>query len=204
MSEESIKLRKESEARRSYRKFLKCNIDKSTIEDWIMTASTAPSGANKQPWYFCVVTDDKIKRIIREQAEKIEESFYKEKISDEWREDLKPLKTNWSKPFLTEASCLIVIFKENYKVNSEGKKEKNYYVNESVGIAIGLLINAIRNSGYESLTYTPAPMMFLKKIFNRPEGESPVMILVVGKGDPSYELPCIKKKTIQEVAKFYN
>ena len=203
MSEESKKLREESETRRSYRKFLRDKIDKATIEDWIMTASTAPSGANKQPWYFCVVTDEKMKRSIREEAEKIEESFYKEKISDEWRQDLKHLKTNWSKPFLTEAPCLIVIFKENYKVNSNGEKQKNYYVNESVGIAIGLLINAIRNSGYKSLTYTPAPMLFLKKMFNRPEGESPVMILVVGKGDPKYELPCIRKKTIEEVAKFY-
>lgn len=203
MSEKSKELREESEKRRSYRKFLPDAIDKETIEDWLMTASTAPSGANKQPWYFCVITDEEIKGNIRKEAEKIEESFYEEKISEEWREDLKPLKTNWKKPFLTEAPCLIIIFKEVYKVNNSGLKEKNYYPNECACLATGLLINAIRHSGYRSLTYTPAPMGFLKKMFNRPEGESAVMILAVGKGDPSYKLPDIKRKSIEEIAEFY-
>ncbi len=203
MSERSRALRKESELRRTYRKFLPENIDRETIEDWLMTASTVPSGANKQPWFFCVVTDEEMKKKIREEAEKVEEIFYREKISEEWRSDLKALKTNWSKPFLTEAPCLIVIFKEFYKTMESGEKEKNYYVNESAGLAIGLLINAIRDSGYHSLTYTPAPMTFLKDMFKRPEGESPVMLLAVGKADSSYELPDIKRKTIEEIAKFY-
>ncbi|WP_461205960.1 nitroreductase family protein [Clostridium sp. DL1XJH146] len=203
MSDKSKELRIESEKRRSYRKFTSEVIDRETIEDWLMTASTAPSGANKQPWYFCVVTDDNMKETIREEAEKIEETFYKEKISDEWRKDLKILKTNWSKPFLTEAPCLIVVFKELYKVNGADEKEKNYYVNESVGLATGLLINAIRHSGYKSLTYTPAPTTFLKKLFNRPEGETAVMILAVGKGDSTFELPSITKKTIEEIAEFH-
>ena len=178
-------------------------IDRETIEDWLMTASTAPSGANKQPWHFCVVTSEQVKMQIREEAEKIEEIFYKEKISDEWRKDLSSLKTNWSKPFLTQASCLIVIFKELYKVLDNGQKEKNYYVNESSGLAIGFLINAIRNSGYHSLTYTPAPMTFLKDMFKRPEGETPVMILAVGRADKNYELPDIKRKTLDEIADFF-
>jgi len=203
MSEKSKILRMESELRRTYRKFLPETIDRETIEDWIMTASTAPSGANKQPWHFCVVIDEKMKRKIREEAEKVEEIFYKEKISDEWREDLKVLKTNWSKPFLTEASCLFVIFKEFYKTNKNGEKDKNYYVNESVGLAVGLLINAVRDSGYHSLTYTPAPMTFLKDLFQRPQGETPVMILAVGKADTTYDLPSIERKTIEEVADFY-
>jgi nitroreductase len=203
MSERSRALRKQSELRRSYRKFLPERIDRETIEDWLMIASTAPSGANKQPWFFCVVTDDEMKMKIREEAEKVEEVFYREKISDEWRKDLEVLKTNWSKPFLTEAPCLIVIFKEFYKTMDNGQKDKNYYVNESAGLAIGLLINAIRDSGYHSLTYTPAPMTFLKDMFKRPGGESPVMILSVGKTDESYELPDIKRKTINEIAKFY-
>ena len=203
MSERSRKLRKESELRRTYRKFLPEKIDRETIEDWLMTASTAPSGANKQPWFFCVVTDEEIKLKIRQEAEKIEEVFYTEKISQEWRKDLKALKTNWSKPFLSQAPCLIVIFKEFYKTTEKGQKDKNYYVNESVGLAIGLLINAIRDSGYHSLTYTPAPMNFLKEMFNRPEGESPVMILSVGKTDETYQLPDIKRKTLSEIAKFY-
>ena len=145
MSERSRVLRKESELRRTYRKFLPERIDRETIEDWLMIASTAPSGANKQPWFYCVVTDDEMKMKIRAEAEKVEEVFYKEKISDEWRKDLKALKTDWSKPFLSEAPCLIVVFKEFYKTMANGEKDKNYYVNESVGLAIGLLINAVRD-----------------------------------------------------------
>jgi len=203
MSERSRALRKESEARRTYRKFLPERIDRETIEDWLMIASTAPSGANKQPWFYCVVTDDKMKMKIREEAEKVEEVFYKEKISDEWRKDLEELKTDWSKPFLSEAPCLIVIFKEFYRTMENGQKEKNYYVNESVGLAVGLLINAIRDSGYHSLTYTPAPMNFLKDMFKRPEGETPVMILAVGKKDERYDLPEINRKAVNEIAEFY-
>lgn len=203
MSAKSKELREQSNQRRSFRKFIGSNIERETIEDWLMTASSAPSGANKQPWYFCVVTDDQKKAKIREEAEHIEEAFYREKITDEWREDLSVLKTGWQKPFLTEASCLIVIFKEMYVVNKEGIKEKNYYVNESVGLATGLLINAIRHSGYRSLTYTPAPMTFLKKMFGCPEGMSATMILAVGKPDVSYELPEIKRKSLEEIAEFY-
>jgi len=203
MSERSRALRKESETRRTYREFLPEGIDRETIEDWLMIASTAPSGANKQPWFFCVVTDDGMKMKIREEAERVEEVFYREKISDEWRKDLKALKTDWSKPFLSQAPCLIVIFKEFYKSMKNGQKEKNYYVNESVGLAAGLLINAIRDSGYHSLTYTPAPMTFLKDMFARPEGESPVMILAVGKKDDSYSLPAIERKSIDEIAEYY-
>lgn len=203
MSERSRVLRKQSELRRTYRKFLPERIGRETTEDWLMIASTAPSGANKQPWFFCVVTDEEMKMKIREEAEKVEEVFYREKISDEWRKDLKVLKTDWSKPFLSQAPCLILIFKEFYKTMENGQKDKNYYVNESAGLAIGLLINAIRDSGYHSLTYTPAPMTFLKDMFKRPEGETPVMILSVGKTDESYELPDIKRKTINEIAEFY-
>lgn len=203
MSNKSRTLREASEKRRSYREFLPDPIERATIKDWLMTASSAPSGANKQPWFFCVVRDPVLKKKIRDEAEKIEKAFYEEKISDEWREDLKELKTNWHKEFLTEAPCLILVFKEMYKVTPDGLKEKNYYVNESVGLAMGLLINAIRDSDYHSLTYTPAPMTFLKTMFKRPEGESPVMVLAVGKGDPNFDLPDIRKKTVEEIATFY-
>lgn len=204
MSKKSKKLKIDSEKRRSYRKFSREKIDNETIQDWLMTASTAPSGANKQPWFFCVVTNQSLKEQIRNKAEEIEASFYKDIISDEWRDDLKKLNTNCNKPFLTDAPCLIIIFKEMYKIDEEGAKEKNYYVNESVGLATGLLINAIRDSGYQSLTYTPAPMIFLKEMFGRPSGEQPVMILAVGKGDPEFELPDIKRKKIGDISKFYN
>jgi nitroreductase len=203
MSEKSMKLKNESVKRRSYRSFLPEKIDKETIEDWLMTASSAPSGANKQPWFFCVVTDEVIKSKVREEAEKIEKEFYEKKISEKWREDLKSLKTDYQKNFLTEASCLIVIFKEVYRINELNIKETNYYPTECVGLATGLLINAIRDSGYSSLTYTPAPSIFLKKLFNRPIGEMAVMILAVGKANSDYQLPELRKKTINEIAKFY-
>jgi len=203
MSEKSKVLRIESEKRRSYRSFLPFDIDKKTIEDWLMIASTAPSGANKQPWFFVVVSDDDMKLKVRKEAEKIEKEFYENKISEQWRDDLEALKTDYNKQFLTEASCLIVIFKEVYKLNDQNTKEMNYYSTECVGLATGLLINAIRDSGFNSLTYTPAPSIFLKKLFNRPEGEMPFMILAVGKANPSYELPKITKKSINEISKFY-
>lgn len=203
MSKASKALLEESKKRRSYRKFLPEKIDMEIINDCIMTAATGPNGADKQPWHFCVVTSDQKKAEIRKASEAIEKTFYEEKISDEWRKDLKKLDVDHSKPFLTEAPCLITIFKEFYSLDEAGNKDMNYYVNESVGIAIGLLINALRNAGYTSLTYTPAPMMFLRDILGRPEGETPVMVLVVGKADPSFELPILKKKPLDEIASYF-
>lgn len=200
MSELSKKLLEESKLRRTYRKFLSNPVDIDTIKDCIMTAGTAPNGANKQPWHFTIVTDENMKNKIREESEKIEKEFYENKISNEWKADLEKLTLSYKKPFLTEAPCLIVIFKEMYKELENGKKDVNYYVNESSGIALGFLINALRNSGYASLTYTPAPMNFLRDLLNRPKGEIPVMILVVGKPDPSYELPKLNKKSFEEIA----
>lgn len=192
----------ESRQRRTYRKFLPEPLDMDVIRDCIRTAGTAPSGADKQPWHFTVVTDPEMKRKIRTEAEKVEQDFYANKISKEWREDLKKLSTNWEKPFLTEAPCLIVIFKEFYRILPDGTKDMNYYVNESAGIATGFLINALRNAGYASLTYTPAPPAFLRTLLNRPEGETPVMVLCTGRPDPSYELPVLKKKELEEIADF--
>lgn len=193
----------ESRLRRTYRKFLPDMVDLNVIRNCIMTAATAPSGADKQPWHFCVITDPALKQNIRREAELVERTFYEEKISDAWRQDLKKLKTGSEKPFLTEAPCLIAIFKEQYRILEDGSRDMNYYVNESIGIAIGFLINAVRNAGYASLTYTPAPPAFLRTLLNRPEGETPVMILCVGKPDPSYELPVLKKKSLEEVCDFF-
>ena len=172
-----------------------------TIKNCIMTAGTAPSGANKQPWKFIIITDQEMKNKIREKSEEIEKEFYNKKISSEWQDDLNKFKLNWEKQFLSEAPCLIVIFKEFYKELRNGELDKNYYVNESVGISIGFLINALHNSGYASLTYTPAPMLFLRDLLERPEGETPVMVLAVGKPSPNYELPKITKKSFDEIAK---
>lgn len=198
----SKELLEESRKRRTYRSFLEEPVDLEVIKDCILTAGTAPSGADKQPWHFCVVTDPEMKKKIREQAEEVEKEFYANRISDEWRADLAKLKTNWEKPFLTQAPCLIVIFKEFYRTLPDGTKDKNYYVPESIGISIGFLINAIRNAGYASLTYTPAPPAFLSDLLGRPEGETPVMVLCVGKPDPDFELPKLRKKTLEEIATF--
>ena len=203
MPEKSKQLLEESRIRRTYRQFLDEAINIDVIKNCLMTAATAPNGADKQPWHFCVVTDPEMKEKIRTESEKIEKTFYEEKISDEWQADLNKLKVDWHKPFLTESPCLIVIFKEFYKVLPNGNKDKNYYVPESVGIASGLLINALRNTGYVSFTYTPAPPTFLRTLLGRPEGETAMMVLCVGKADPTYELPILKKKTLNEIASFF-
>ena len=203
MTKRSEQLLSESKKRRTYRQFLKEPINLEIIKNCIMTAGTAPSGADKQPWHFCVVTDPAMKEKIRTEAEKIEKTFYEEKISADWQADLDKLNISYEKPFLTEAPCLVVIFKEFYQLLADGSKDKNYYVTESVGIATGLLINALRDSGYASLTYTPAPPTFLRDLLNRPEGETAMMVLCVGKPDPDYALPKLKKKTLEEIASFY-
>ena len=196
----SKELLEESRQRRSYRQFSTEPVDLEVIKDCVLTAGTAPSGANMQPWHFTIVTDPAKKAEIRTAAEQVEEEFYREKISDQWRDDLKVLKVNSEKPFLTQAPCLIVIFKELYRLGENGEKLPNYYVPESCSIAIGLLINALRNAGYVSLTYTPAPPMFLRDVVGRPENESPVMVLAVGKKDPDYVLPPIGRKSFEEIA----
>lgn len=200
MSEISKMLLEKSKKRRTYREFLEEPVDIEIIKDCIMTAATAPSGADKQSWHFSIVVDPAMKKKIREESEKIEKEFYELKITKEWQEDLNKLTLTWEKPFLTQAPCLIVIFKEFYKELENGIIDKNYYVNESIGISIGFLINALHNAGYASLTYTPAPVMFLKDLLKRPSGETPVMVLVVGKPDPNYSLPVLTKKTFDEIA----
>jgi nitroreductase len=203
MPQKSRQLLEESRKRRTYRRFLDQSVNQEVIKNCILTAATAPNGADKQPWHFCVVTDPEMKQRIRTEAEKVEKTFYEEKISDEWQADLNKLHVTWQKPFLTEAPCLIVIFKEFYRLLEDGTKDKNYYVTESVGIATGLLINALRNAGYASFTYTPAPPTFLRTLLGRPEGETAMMVLCVGKPDPDYDLPQLKKKTLEEIASFY-
>ena len=199
MSEASRTLYKESLLRRSPRAFLSDPVDMDTIKDCILTAGTAPSGANLQPWHFVAVTDPEMKRQIRDEAEEVERNFYKSKISDQWRSDLQHLELDISKPFLTQAPCLIVIFRENYRISETGEKLSNYYVPESCGIATGLLINALRNAGYSTLTYTPAPMSFLRTLLHRGNNENPEMILCVGKPDSEYVYPELTRKTLQEI-----
>ncbi len=188
--------------RRSIRTFSTEEVPLPIIQNIIETAASAPSGANKQPWTFCVVRDPDIKRKIRSAAEKEERMSYDHRMSDDWLEDLKPFGTNWEKPFLEIAPYLIVVFKKSYDL-IEGKKYKNYYVNESVGIACGMLIAAIHNAGLVTLTHTPSPMRFLEEILGRPENERAYLLLPVGLPAERVKVPKLEKKTLNQVFKLF-
>ncbi len=186
------------EARRSVRDFSDKPVNQEVIEKIIQTASTAPSGAHKQPWTFVAIQNQEIKSEIRKAAEKEEYESYTNRMTDEWKDDLKPLGTDWQKPFLEVAPWLIVIFSQTTAPN----KSKHYYVQESCGIAAGFLIAAIHQAGLCTLTHTPSPMNFLKKILNRPDNERPYLLLPVGYASRSCYVPDIQRKTLSEVAVF--
>ncbi len=184
--------------RRSIREFSSEPVSKEVIEKLIMTASSAPSGAHKQPWTFCAVGNAEIKTAIREAAEKEEYDSYNGRMSEEWLDDLKAFGTNWEKPFLEKAPWLIIVFKQSYGIE-DGQKRQHYYVNESVGIACGFLINAIHKAGLVTLTHTPCPMAFLTKILNRPSNERPFLLLPVGYPEKGVKVPNIDRKSSEEV-----
>lgn len=189
--------------RRSVRDFSDKPISIEVIENIIKSASTAPSGAHKQPWTFCVVENPEIKKKIRLAAEEEERKSYAERMSEEWLDDLKHLGTDADKPFLETAPYLIIVFKRPYEIDSKGKKHQNYYVNESVGLACGFLISAIHNAGLVTLTHTPSPMRFLEQILERPSNERAFLLLPVGyEADKAY-VPDIERKPLDEVIKLY-
>ncbi len=189
--------------RRSVRSFSDRPVPRKVLENIVKTASTAPSGANKQPWTFCLVSDPDLKRKIREGAEKEEYENYHNRMSDGWLEDLKPLGTDWHKPFLETAPWLVVVFKKPYEVDARGEKTNNYYVNESVGLACGNLILAIHHAGLAALTHTPSPMNFLKEILNRPENERPFLLIPVGYPAEETWVPDIRRKGLDEICEVY-
>lgn len=189
--------------RRSVREFSDKPISKKIIQNIIKTASTAPSGAHKQPWTFCVVSNPKLKSEIRKAAEKEEIESYENRMSDSWLKDLAPLGTDMNKPFLEIAPYLIIVFKKAFDYNKNSEKTNNYYVNESVGIASGMLITAIHNAGLATLTHTPSPMKFLSKILNRPDNERPFLLLPVGYAKETVYVPDIHRKKLEEISKFY-
>jgi|SRR6476646_814274 len=189
--------------RRSIREFSEKPVKKEVIENMIKTASTAPSGAHKQPWTFCVITDPIIKTQIRIAAEKEEKESYDHRMSDEWLKDLEKFATNWQKPFIETAPYIIVIFKKIYDIEDDGTKHTNYYVQESVGIAAGMLISAIHQAGLVTLTHTPSPMNFLNKILNRPANEKPFLLLPVGFAADDARVPDIQRKTLEKISVWY-
>ena len=187
--------------RRTIREFSDRIVPIDIINNCIKTAASAPSGANKQPWQFVVVRDSGIKTKIREAAEKEEKEFYGHRATKEWLEDLNQFGTDWHKPFLEIAPYLIVIFRKIYDLEDDGTQRKNYYVNESVGIASGFLLAALHHAGLATLTHTPSPMNFLGEILNRPKNEKAFLLIPVGYPAKNAEVPDISKKPFGEISK---
>ncbi len=188
--------------RRTVRDFSNRIVPKEIIENCIRAAGTAPNGANLQPWHFVAIADPNIKRKIRVAAEEEERIFYEKRAPKEWLQALQPLGTDWRKPFLEIAPYLIAIFAQSYGVTPDGNRVKNYYVQESVGIATGFLIAALHHAGLVSLTHTPSPMGFLNDILERPVNEKPYLLLVVGYPAEDAMVPDISKKPLDEIATF--
>ncbi len=202
MKQHSTLFRMDMQRRRSVRTFSGRPVARKVIEDCLLTAGSAPSGANMQPWSFVVVSDPAVKRQIREAAEKEEYKFYHEQAPAEWLDAVSGLGTDYQKPFLETAPYLIVIFAQRYGVLPDGSKVKHYYVRDSVGIATGILIAAIHNAGLAALPYTPSRMGFLNRILGRPENEWPSLVLVVGYPAEGAMVPEIGKKTLDETPTF--
>ena len=188
--------------RRSVRDFSDQPVPVSVLEDAILAAGTAPSGANMQPWHFVVVQDPEVKRKIREAAEVEERELYENRASEEWLDALAPLGTDANKPFLETAPALIAIFLKKVTIDEQGEKHKNYYTSESVGIATGVLITALHNAGLATLTHTPSPMKFLSQILERPSHERPFLLLVTGYPAEGTRVPDIKRLPLDKIATF--
>jgi len=188
----------EMSKRRSIREFSEEIVPEEAVINAIMTASSAPSGAHKQPWTFCLISSKTIKSEIRKAAEEEEKMNYKQRMSEEWLNDLKKFNTNWEKPFLEKAPYLIVVFKKVYDDDGDGKKT-NYYVNESVGLATGFLLMALHRMGIYTLTHTPSPMKFLSKILKRPSNERPYLLIPIGYPAEGHKVPNIKRKKQNEI-----
>jgi nitroreductase len=198
VQENALTFYKKMDNRRSVRAFSDKPVPRDIIENLILTASSAPSGAHKQPWTFCAVSDPSVKKAIRIAAEKEEYESYHGRMSETWLKDLAPLGTDWHKPFLEIAPWLIIVFAQSTGFN----KEKHYYVQESVGIACGFLITAIHNAGLVTLTHTPSPMNFLKNILKRPDNERPFLLLPVGYAADEVYVPDIYRKPLDDIAVF--
>lgn len=189
--------------RRSVRDFSDKDIPKEVIENIIKTAGTAPSGAHKEPWSFCVIRNKDLKKQVRALAEEEERKNYESRMSDRWLEDLAPFGTDAVKEFIEVAPWIIIVLKQSYGFDEEGNKTQNYYVNESVGIAAGMLIAAIHNAGLVTLTHTPSPMNFIAKALGRPENEKPYLLIPVGHPAEDCKVPDLKRKEFKDIAFYY-
>ena len=191
----------EMERRRSVRTFSPDPVPRELVELAVRTASTAPSGAHRQPWKFVVVGDPALKREIRIAAEAEEhESYVGGRMPPDWLEALAPFGTSWEKPYLEVVPWIVVVFEELYGIPPEGGKQKNYYPKESVGLACGLFIAALHHMGLATLTHTPSPMSFLSRILGRPANEKPFILFPVGYPAPDAEVPDIQRKGMEEIS----
>lgn len=202
MLQRAMEFRRDLARRRTVRDFSGRQVPREVIEECIRAAGTAPNGANHQPWHFVVVSDPEIKSRIRVAAEEEERAFYGGGAPREWLDALAALGTDEHKPFLETAPYLVVIFAERYQLLPDDRKVKNYYVQESVGIATGMLITGLHHAGLATLTHTPSPMNFLNEILDRPPNERPYLILVVGYPASDAQVPAITKKSLGEIATF--
>ena len=187
-------------SRRSVRFFSDRPVSQELIGEAIRAAGSAPSGAHRQPWRFVAVSDPDLKRAIREAAEKEEHASYHGRMPDEWLKALEPFGTDWRKPFLETAPWIVVCFAELHGVHAEGTKRKNYYVQESCGIACGLFISAIHYMGLVTLTHTPSPMGFLRTLLERPKNERPFMLFPVGYPAKGATVPDIQRMALDDIA----
>ena len=194
----------ELDGRRSVRFFSDRPVPRAAVEWAIRTASTAPSGAHRQPWTFVAVDDPATRRAIREAAEREEHAFYREgRAPDDWLEALRPIGTDWEKPFLETAPWLVVVFEQVYGLDEDGERVRNYYTKESVGIACGMFIAALHHMGLATLTHTPSPMGFLREILGRPANERPYILFPVGHPADDCVVPALRRKALDEVAVFH-
>ena len=202
MRQRAIRFHRRVRRRRTVREFSDRDVPREVIERAIQAAATAPRGANRQPWHIVDVRDPQVKRQLREGAEREEAEFYGWRAPDDWLEALEPFGTDEHKPFLETAPYLIVVFAQMHGVDEQGQAVKHYYVNESVGIATGILITALHSAGLATLTHTPSPMRFLNQLLERPRHERPFLILVAGYPSDGAKVPKIEKKAFGDVATF--
>jgi iodotyrosine deiodinase len=202
MQQRALEFSAEVRRRRTVRDFEGTPVPRSIIEQCLLAAGSAPNGANRQPWHFVVITDPALKGRIRMAAEKEEREFYERRAPAEWLEALAPLGTGPDKPFLEDAPVLIAIFAESYALLPEGRRTRNYYVSESVGIATGILVTALHHAGLAMLTHTPSPMAFLTELCGRPSNERPFLLLVTGYPAADATVPALAKKPLEQIATF--
>ena len=193
-----------ADERRSVRDFSDKPVPREVMENILMTGSTAPSGAHKQPWTFCLISNASLKSKLRALAEEEEKKSYGGRMSEEWLKDLAPLGTDWEKEFIDIAPWIVVVMKRPFEFREDGSKHQNYYVSESVGLASGFLLMAVHNAGLVALTHTPSPMNFIAKALERPDNERPYLLIPVGYPSESARVPDLTRKTKDDVIAYYD